>query len=187
MYNGLLILILFVSLLLSCGCVESNSYNDQEISFNYPSHWMTFTDFWPNTYGSPYKASIDRNLNATEIMGVLNPRTTSNQLKYSTSVKIEKKNMTNNLKDTFDQTYNSLKQDKGELYQEISQKTFMVDGVVAYEKVYKIPHGEPWFQVRDVWIEKNGMIYILSCWCIPEDFNKSQDDFNLIINSFHVK
>ncbi len=69
----------------------------------------------------------------------------------------------------------------------ISEGTTTVDGVTAYEKGYKRPHGEPWYQMRDVWLEKDGEDYILSCWAIPDDFDEAQEDFNLIIESFHVK
>jgi hypothetical protein len=53
--------------------------------------------------------------------------------------------------------------------------------------MYRKPHGEPWYQVREVWLQKNGKIYVISCWAFPSSFEANQPAFNLIVDSFRVK
>jgi PsbP-like protein len=189
--------ILFI-LISTSGCIDfkgdlanTKSFQNKEIYFSYPSSWVSFSDFWPSNFGFSYKPSTDQELNATVITGVLDPKSNTPIEKYSTSVKIETKNNSGTLKETFDNTYSSLshssKASGKSLFQNISERILTVDGVSAYEKVYKIPHGEPYYQIRDVWIYKNGKIYIISCRAFPNNFNQSQNDFDIIINSFHVK
>ena len=189
------ILLILVSI---SGCIEfkenqsnTKSFENNEISFSYPSSWVSFSDFWPSNFGFLYNPSLDQKLNATVITGVLDPKSNTPVEKYTTSVDIETKNTSGTLKDAFDGTYSSLSQSSkasgSSLFQEISERILTVDGVTAYEKVYKIPHGEPYYQIRDVWLDKNGKIYIISCRAFPNNFNQSQNNFDLIINSFHVK
>jgi hypothetical protein len=195
------ILILTFTLILvlvsSSGCIENNGNNstttfqNSEISFDYPSNWVTFSDFWPSTFGFQYNYSEDDDLNATEIAGVLNPDSKTAMEKYSVSVKIETINSTRDLKEIFNSTYSALSNKynsaNATIFQEISEGNLTVDGVTAYEKVYKLPHGEPYYQIRDIWLKKNNTIYIISCRTFPSNYNESQNDFNIIINSFHVK
>jgi PsbP-like protein len=190
--------ILVLILVSSSGCIDFNgnqsntkNFQNNEISFNYPSTWVSFSDFWPSNFGFSYNLSEDQNLNTTEITGVLDPKSNTPLEKYTTSVKIEEKNSSGNLKEDFDATYSSLSKSSRasgtSLFHEISEGSLTVDGVTAYEKVYKIPHGEPYYQIKDVWLDKNGKIYIISCRAFPNNFNQSQNDFNTIINSFQVK
>ena len=190
--------ILVLIIVSSSGCIEFNgnqsnakNFQNNEILFNYPSTWVSFSDFWPSNFGFSYIPSEDHNLNTTEITGVLDPKSNTPMEKYTTSVKIETKKSSGNLKEDFDAAYSSLSRSSQAsgalLFQEISERNLTVDGVTAYEKVYKIPHGEPYYQIRDVWLDKNGKIYIISCRAFPNNFNQSQNDFDTIINSFHVK
>jgi PsbP-like protein len=170
---------------------NTKSFQNNQISFSYPSIWVSFSDFWPSNFRFSYNHSVDKKLNAIVITGVLDPKSNTPLEKYTTSVDIETKNTSGTLKNAFDGTYASLSQSSmasgASLFQEISERILTVDGVTAYEKVYNIPHGEPYYQIRDVWLDKNGKIYIISCRAFPNNFNKSQNDFDLIINSFHVK
>jgi sulfatase maturation enzyme AslB (radical SAM superfamily) len=178
--NCLIVIILTILslIVLSSGCTDSGgnkSYENNEISFDYPAGWETSSNFY-----------YDRVLNASEVAEILDPESGDFQLKYTTLVRIERKNMTSgqNLKQIFNNTYSAFNQSN---IQFISENNTTVDGAIAYEKVYKMPHGEPWYQIRDVWLEKNGKIYIICCWTLPGNFEKVQKDFDMIINSFHVK
>lgn len=169
----ILFFIVFVS-----GCIDSGvnkNYENDEIAFNYPANWKTSSNFY-----------YDRILNASEVVEVLDPESGDFQLKYTTLVRIERKNMIpdQNLKQVFNDTYSSFNQSN---IQFLSEKSTTVDGVIAYEKIYKMPHGEPWYQIRDVWLEKNGKIYIICCWTLPGNFEKAQKEFDMIINSLNIK
>ena len=191
----ILILLIFIT---TSGCIDykrnqsnTKNFQNKQISFSYPSSWISFSDFWVVNFGFSYNPSSDHELNAKIITRVLDPKSNTNIEKYSPSVKIETKKKSGTLKKTFDNTYTSLSQSSRvsnkSLFQNLSERIYTIDGVTAYEKVYKIPHGEPYYQIRDVWIYKNGKIYIISCRAFPKNFNQCQNDFNIIINSFHVK
>ena len=91
------------------------------------------------------------------------------------------------LKSVYDQTYKDSWISQYVRSYTASESTITVDGVTAYERVYKRPHGEPWYQMMDVWIEKEGQVCIISCWATPESYYEAEDKFSLIISSFHVK
>jgi hypothetical protein len=70
----------------------------------------------------------------------------------------------------------------------ISEKKITVDKYCAYQLIYKGKDGNgvTW-QYRNIFIIKKGCLYTISCLTLPEDFNNSQANFDLIIKSFHVK
>lgn len=152
-------------------------FENDDFSFDYPGGWRTFSEIW-----SSYEPGYDEALDANELTGVALPG-------LSRSVRIESREVPpgSSLKEVYEQTYQGTWIREYVKSNTVSEGTITVDGVKAYEKVYKRPHGEPWYQMRDVWLEKGGRIYILSCWATPNSFDEAQEDFNLIIDSFHVK
>jgi hypothetical protein len=48
-------------------------------------------------------------------------------------------------------------------YQFISQSKIESNGEPAIEYIFREFHGEPYVQTREIWIEKDGMIYTLAC------------------------
>ena len=155
----------------------SKHFENDEFSFDYPGDWQTFSEMW-STWGP----SHDKTLDAEELVGMALSG-------YSRSFRLERKDLSpdSTLKEVYEQSYqNSWIREYVE-ENTISEGTTTVDGVTAYEKVYKRPHGEPWYTMREIWLEKDGRSYILSCWAYPNAFDEAQEDFNLIIESFHVK
>jgi hypothetical protein len=53
--------------------------------------------------------------------------------------------------------------DSASHYQFISQNTVTIAGRDAVEYIHREFHGEPYVQVRELWIEKDGSAFILSC------------------------
>ena len=163
-------------------------FDHSEFSFDYPGTWQTFDEFWPPAYGHPYKARHDPALDAEQLTGVLVPASPFMQPKklvYWTSVRIESKVLPagDSLQEVYERTYS-----RGyPLSDLISDRTLTVNGIAALEKMYRKPHGEPWYQVREVWLQNNGKIYIISCWAFPASFEARQPAFNLIVDSFRVK
>jgi hypothetical protein len=159
---------------------QANHFENDEISFDYPEGWQTLSELWPE-----YQPGHDVYLDADQLIGVADPASSTPWEKYTTSVSVERREMPSgsSLQDVFEQAY--LK--NADLVVAVSEGTAVVDGVTAYEKVFKRPHGEPWFQIRDLWLEEGGKIYILSCWALPDHFDEAQADFDAIVGSFHVK
>lgn len=87
------------------------------------------------------------------------------------------------LETRFEQTYNPLIPD----LREVSQAGFDQGGLTGFEISYQRPWGEPWWQFRDIWLEKGAMIYVLSFHAPPAAFDKYRDDFDLILKSFNFR
>lgn len=68
-----------------------------------------------------------------------------------------------------------------------SQQLFERGELAGYEITYKRPWGEPWWQFRDVWLEKDGAIYVLSFYASPNSFESYTDTFDQILESFRFK
>lgn len=154
-------------------------YSGDGIAFDYPGNWEPISEVFPN-----HKPQHDPELDAEELVVIVDAGSSTEQGdKYSVSVHIMKRDLPSgvSLKDLFTQTY----EDKS--YVMISEDAMTVNGIQAYEKVYKKPHGEPWYQIRDVWLEKDGVVYIISCWALPNSFAEFQDKFNIIIDSFKIE
>ena len=145
---------------------EANKHwEDDEFSFDYPGDWRTLEEIWGQ------EADI----------GVADPGTATPWEKYLTSVRIDEQALPpdSTLEEVFEGTD---PQAEGE----VSQGTSVVDGVLAYERVYEKFHGEPLRKIKEVWLEKGGSIYVIHCWSTPGHFDEAQTDFDLIVGSFRV-
>ncbi len=164
----LIVTITLLSIVLISGCLTSKHYEENGISFNYPSNWKTGV--------------------INDLPGALVGISESSQV----DVKIFRYNKTNDtsLREVY---INSLTNKSITLdeycYKQISNTTLTVDGVLAYELIYQIGCNDTQTRqkIREVWFEKNGYIYRITCTVIPpEDFPTKNRSFNEIINSFHV-
>lgn len=166
--NFLIISFSIFAVIMISGCLTSQHYDKNGISFNYPSNWKT---------GVIY-----------DLPGAVVGVSESSQV----DVKIFKKKIPtgSNLTTVYnDSLTNHSSQLKGYCYQQISSKTITVDGVPAYENIYQIGCNSTQTRqkIREVWLEKNGYIYTITCTVIPpEDFPVKNLAFDGIINSFHV-
>jgi hypothetical protein len=87
------------------------------------------------------------------------------------------------LETRFHQTYDPLIPD----LREVSQQEFDISTLSGLEITYQRPWGEPWWQFRDIWVERNAVIYVLSFHAPPNSFTKNRNDFDSILNSFSFK
>ena len=60
-------------------------------------------------------------------------------------------------------TYKAQSSERSSHYQFISQNNIEVDGRPAVEYVYRVFLGEPYEQIREIWMEHNGWAYALAC------------------------
>lgn len=159
---------------------ETGHFENDLFAFDYPSGWRTLDDIW----GGGYSPGSENELGAQEISGVADPASRTRWERYSVycEVSIRELPAGRTLEEVYREVYQSVP-----IQQEISQTTLTVDGLTAYEYTYTQFWGEPLWQRRDVWLEKNGTIYILTCKAFPDSFEERQADFDLIVNSFHIK
>ena len=65
-----------------------------------------------------------------------------------------------------------------------------IDGYSAYQKTYRVYSGEPAYELRDIWVQKDSEIFLVSIWSEytnPEDFAEFQADANLLLVSLDIK
>ena len=72
-------------------------------------------------------------------------------------------------------------------FRDVQENPVTVDGKTGFEIMYRRPWGEPWWQFRDIWVEADDMIIVLSFHALPGSFSGYQEDFEEIINGFAFK
>ena len=166
--NFLIIFYSVFAVIMISGCITSQHYDDNGISFNYPSNWKTgaIQDLPGAVAGVSESGQVDMKI-------FKNKKDNGTSLKevYDNSLT----NKTNNLNKY--------------CYKEVSNRNLTVDGVPAYEIIYQVGCNSTQTRqkIREVWLEKNGNIYTIICTVIPpEDFPEKNPDFDGIINSLHI-
>lgn len=69
-----------------------------------------------------------------------------------------------------DETYARLLED-GLIEEMLSEGEASLDELPAWERVYKRFWGEPLIQQRDLWAERDGQVYVVSCRASPSGFD----------------
>jgi hypothetical protein len=65
-----------------------------------------------------------------------------------------------------------------------------VNGWVGKQKTYRVYSGEPAYELRDIWLQKNDEIFILSIWTVytnPDDFAAFQSGAEVLLKSLRIK
>ena len=167
--TSFIIILSFFAVIMISGCIYTKHYDANGISFNYPSSWEAHAIY--------------------DLPGAQVGLADSGQVE----VIIYKKNISSNsgLENVYNQSLtNHTRTLEKYCYKQISSENITVDGVPAYETVYQIGcnNTQTRKKIREVWLEKNGYAYIISCTAIPpEIYPEKNNGFNMIINSFHVK
>ena len=65
-----------------------------------------------------------------------------------------------------------------------------VNGWTGRQKTYRVYSGEPAYELRDIWIQKDDEIFILSIWTEytnPDDFAAFQASADALLKSLQIK
>jgi len=169
-FTILILLSTLTLVLFTCECTNNkNHFENSEISFDYPIDWQTGEIF--------------------DLPGVIIGISKSSDV----NVKIAKTKLPlgYTLKKFYNEGLNNRTKNLAKYcLQSILEKNITVDGVPAYESIYKIGcnNTQTRQQLLIVIFERNGYIYTIFCTVIPpENFNNEKTNFDMIINSFHVK
>lgn len=73
---------------------------------------------------------------------------------------------------------------KGPQIENAVTNLFERDTLSGIEITYDRPWGEPWWKFRDIWLENDGIIYVLSFHAYPNAFESTAESFNSILDSF---
>ena len=65
-----------------------------------------------------------------------------------------------------------------------------VAGLAALQKTYRVYSGEPAYELRDIWVQKDDVLFVVSIWTEytnPDDFAAFQAIADMFINSLQIK
>ena len=86
------------------------------------------------------------------------------------------------LQSRLDQAYKKGPQIENVVTNSIERDTFS-----GIELTYDHPWGEPWWSFRDIWLEKDGVVYVLSFQAYRGPFENHTQTFESILDSFSFK
>ncbi len=158
-----------VFLSLACGLLSSpHKYTSPAFSFTYPKSWQTMADLWPQ-----YQPGRDYyDLGVQEIVMVTSARRQGESGAYF-AVASAPLPAGLSLEDAYHQAYAPNVSE----FREVSESEVTAGGQPGFEMRYQRPWGEPWWQFLDVWVEKDGVIYVLSFHATPGKFGDFKEDF----------
>lgn len=158
--------------------ITSNSYVDAFISFNYPPNWQIISQESGNKLvelgyvdkSNPTTYKVD------PVVGVLKfPIPSSNTLQK-----------------TFKGSY-ELQMENDSSFKKISENQISVNifslfgGESEYKIVYETQSEGKAEKRIDMWIEKDGYIYVVRCSTSPSNFENQKQNFNIILDTFRIK
>ena len=148
--------------------ISRQTYNNNEISFNYPSSWeMVPSENIKTIHNDPYYHRIvavsPRGADPTLVSF---QRTVSNA-QIANEVSRKKQDITNN---------------NGTV---LSERTFTLDSVPAVALTYE--YSDHQYRFLAVHLEKNDLVYIIVLGAKRSEFANHAGNFEMILNSFHVK
>jgi hypothetical protein len=156
-------------------------FENEKFSFTIPAGWQTMEELWerPQEIGRDYYG-----LGVGEIIMITSARLQVDG-PYSAYFAAASSPLAGgtDLDTRFHPTYDPLIPE----LREVSQQKFDNGTLNGLEITYQRPWGEPWWRFHDIWMEKDGVIYVLSFHATLNDFKQHQDDFDLILNSFKFK
>lgn len=164
----LVVVVLVISLSSGSADIEKNHFNNGEVSFDYPSHWQQI------------------NLSDSKVVALEDP---NSGFKLGVSMKlapqgwVKPENFINNLSNSSEYGLKLLNHEK-----------IMINGVLAYENTYQIGTDQNMSQIKEVWLEKNKVIYSVIFFNpsgARKDFlknlvNSNQQEIDMVLESFTV-
>lgn len=163
----------------SCQLFSSNPniFEYTAFSFTYPSNWQTMEELW----GGERQNKNYEGLGLQEIIMITSVRK-KGQFGAWFAVATKALSEGESLDSVFETTYSNIKTS----IRSESETTGDLNGIPVLIKDYERASGEPWWRYHDVWLEKDGTIYLLSFHCLGS-IEKYQEDLDLILNRFTLK
>jgi len=177
-YPFLIIAILSLVVLAS-GCVTNNNSNSTK-TYSQNGLYFVYNGTWEI---ANVTSTVPNAVVAVGDPSNVNP-TTHQPLTF---VLIQKANVTQgtDLQTAYNQNY--LMFFNNTTNQRVSEANITVSNNSAYENVYTTTSGGVQTEMRAVWVQQNGVIYVILCGTPPGNFQNEQNNFNLVVNSFKVQ
>lgn len=161
------------------GAQGPGHFENDFVAFDYPADWDTAATFfpaWTPGHNSEYDADV------VAAVAKRNTDTPFEKFTVSCSVMLRPLPDGSTLEQVMEETYAGMF-----IAEMVAEEAVTVGEMVGYQRVYKQFHGEPLWQVREVWLEHDGQIAIVHCKSLPNQFEDVQADFDVILNSLEVK
>ncbi len=168
---------------IACQVINRNEqkeriFDGNNFSFTIPAGWKTTEEVW----GKPMPEDRDYyGLGVTEKITIQYPPE-KGKGKAFFSVAMGELEPGENLESRVQQVY----EDPVTEIKDLTLQEIAVNEKVAYEAIYSRPWGEPWWKFRDIWVEHDNKLYLLSYHSMPENFSDYIETSNGIIDSFKV-
>ncbi len=158
---------------------ENRIFEHEKFSFMIPSGWKTQEEVW----GKPMPADADYyGLGLIELITIQTPPG-KGEGKAFFSVSSSPLAGGVDLEGRFNMAYeNPMPEIKV-----ASRQAFERNGLSGFEITYDRPWGEPWWRFRDIWLEKDAVIYMLSFHSSPYSYDNYTDQFDKILDSFRLE
>jgi hypothetical protein len=173
-----LLTILLLSLTACDIFTKQKTFQGDGFSFTIPKGWKTMAEVWNQ---EPVTGQDYYGLGLAEQVMIQYP---AQQRKGRAFFSVATARLAGgeDLESRFTRTYEGLTPE----IKDPTRASFQQGDFAGYEITYSRPWGEPWWQFRDIWLEKDGMIYMLSAHASPQSFADYTDTFDQIISSFEI-
>ena len=174
------IMLLGVLLFATLACrFGTRAYENDTFSFTIPSGWRTSEEVWDRPR-QPEKEYYG--LGVQEIITLQYP---SGQGKGKAFFSVAASPLTDNkdLETHFTLAYQNAIPE----VEDVSIQLFERGPLSGHEIFYRHPWGEPWWQFHDIWLEKAGMVYVISFHAAPNAFETYADTYEQTLDSFQFK
>lgn len=141
---------------------DDRVYDGDGFSFTIPPQWATFEEVWDR----PQPTGVDFYGLGVETLVTIQTPTKPGKGVMFFSVAGAPLADGETLPTRFQQAY----AEPIPAIEDAQEETLDFNGSTAYATTYRRPWGEPWWQFRDVWLEQEDMVYVLSFHCSPGSF-----------------
>jgi len=161
-------------------------YEDNLLAFDYPLGMIILSG------DTPFACFPEIPFRGERLVGLGEPRFLVNGIYYR-SIQITRRpmppgsNLEAVLLDVYEQAQARFPQEPATL---ASTGPVTVAGQTGFQWAYRVTAGEPTYELRDVWLELNGQLYIISIWSEytnPDDFWAFQSGAQALLDSLMIK
>ena len=171
------IMLFALILITACGSAsQPRVHTSPTYQFTIPSNWQTMAELW----GSEYQKGKEYNQ-----LGVMQEvMITSVRQRGEFGAWFAVASAPLPAGKSLEQTYRAAYASHKAQFRKVSEETTSVAGSAGFAMIYQRPSGEPWWQYRDVWLDHDGVVYVLSIHYLPGHDMDYQQAYDQMIGSF---
>ncbi|MGV8026631.1 MAG: hypothetical protein AB2L18_08745 [Anaerolineaceae bacterium] len=158
---------------------ETRTFENEFLSFTIPAGWGTKEEVWER------QNILAEDFNGLGVREIISIQHSPIQGQVGGSFALESSSSASgeDLESRFTQTYKN----PYITFKDVSKQPFKRGALSGHEIIYTRPIGEPWWQFHDIWLEKDGLLYILSFHTLTNGFENYSATFDQILDSFQFE